>query len=84
MTVTLVGAEVLGARPAAAARMIFASRILTIGGDLDPSRFKARLERARQEGDALGGILECRMRGVPAGLGEPFFGPLNGDFCIIN
>ena len=30
-------------------------------------------EQARKEGDTVGGIVECRILGVPAGLGEPMF-----------
>lgn len=31
------------------------------------------LDKAIVEGDSLGGIVECRAEGIPAGLGEPFF-----------
>lgn len=31
------------------------------------------IEQAAQEGDSVGGIIECRCTGVPVGLGEPFF-----------
>ena len=31
---------------------------------------------AAKDGDTLGGIIECVVRGVPAGLGEPLFGKL--------
>lgn len=31
------------------------------------------IEEARSEGDSLGGIVECRVLGVPTGVGEPIF-----------
>lgn len=34
------------------------------------------VEQARAEGDTLGGVVSCVIRGVPAGLGEPVFGKL--------
>ncbi|WP_332447487.1 chorismate synthase [Sphaerochaeta sp.] len=34
------------------------------------------IEQVRQEKDSIGGIIECRINGVPAGLGEPVFGKL--------
>lgn len=37
------------------------------------------VERARRELDSLGGIVEIRARGVPAGLGEPVFDKLDAD-----
>ncbi len=37
------------------------------------------IEQARNEGDSLGGIITCRIDGVPAGLGEPVFDKLHAD-----
>lgn len=34
---------------------------------------EAEILKARESKDSVGGVLECVMRGVPAGLGEPFF-----------
>ncbi|MCR4576907.1 MAG: chorismate synthase [Clostridiales bacterium] len=31
------------------------------------------IESARNSGDSLGGIIECRITGIPAGLGNPMF-----------
>lgn len=34
------------------------------------------IEQVRSENDSIGGIIECRVNGVPVGLGEPVFGKL--------
>jgi chorismate synthase len=39
------------------------------------------IERARTEGDSLGGIVEGVARGVPPGLGEPVFDKLEADLA---
>lgn len=38
-----------------------------------------RIKAVRSEGDSVGGLIECRMRGVPAGLGDPVFDRLEAD-----
>jgi chorismate synthase len=44
--------------------------ITEIGGEKDP---EAGLQKAITEKDSVGGIVECRVSGLPIGLGEPFF-----------
>lgn len=39
------------------------------------------IERARNDGDSLGGVIECVARGLPAGLGEPVFDKLEADLA---
>ena len=39
------------------------------------------LETTKAEGDTLGGIISCRIQGVPAGLGEPVFDKLSADLA---
>ncbi len=39
-----------------------------------------RIEKASGEGDTVGGIITCVIRGVPAGWGEPVFNKLHADF----
>ena len=38
-------------------------------------------EQAQREGDTVGGIVECRIMGVPAGLGEPMFGKFSAELA---
>jgi chorismate synthase len=37
------------------------------------------IQKARDEGDSLGGQVSCVIEGVPAGLGEPVFDKLHAD-----
>ena len=39
------------------------------------------IKAVRAEGDSVGGVIECRVRGVPAGLGEPVFDRLEADLA---
>jgi chorismate synthase len=41
----------------------------------------ALIEATRNEGDSLGGVIECVIRGGPAGLGEPVFDKLEADLA---
>jgi len=40
-----------------------------------------RIKQVRAKGDSVGGVIECRVRGVPAGLGEPVFDRLEADLA---
>jgi chorismate synthase len=40
-----------------------------------------RIEDVRSQGDSVGGIITCRIQGVPAGLGEPVFDRLEADLA---
>lgn len=44
-----------------------------VGGCPDKNRWTALLEKAAREGDSLGGVVECKVCGLRAGLGEPFW-----------
>ena len=46
------------------------STILEIGGETDLDK---GLQKAIDAKDSIGGIIECRVNGLPIGLGEPFF-----------
>ena len=38
------------------------------------ARMRAAISAARSDGDSVGGIVECAVTGLPAGVGEPMFG----------
>lgn len=39
----------------------------------------ARIEQVRKQGDTVGGVVSCVVRGVPSGWGEPVFDKLEAD-----
>lgn len=39
------------------------------------------IEKVRSEGNSVGGVVECVVRGVPAGLGEPVFDKLEAELA---
>ena len=44
-------------------------------------RMESLIEEIRGEGDSVGGMIECVVRGIPAGLGEPVFDKLEADLA---
>ena len=46
-------------------------------------KMQAEIAAARSEYDSVGGIIECYITGVPAGLGEPMFGGVESRIAQI-
>lgn len=44
-------------------------------------RMISLIEQVRSEGNSVGGVVECVVRGVPPGLGEPVFDKLEADLA---
>jgi chorismate synthase len=68
LTVCLVGAGVV-AKKLLRSISVHAT-ILEIAGEKDT---EAGLQKAIDQKDSVGGIVECRVSNLPVGLGEPFF-----------
>ena len=46
-------------------------------------QMRARIAEARSDCDSVGGIIECYITGLPAGLGEPMFGGVESRIAQI-
>jgi chorismate synthase len=68
LTVCMVAAGVIAKK--LLKNITIASAILEIGGEKD---LEKGLQKAIDAKDSIGGIVECRVNGLPAGLGEHFF-----------
>ncbi len=68
LTVGLVAAGVIAKK--LIAPVTVASRLLSVGGS---ERVDEAVAAALAAGDSIGGLVEGRATGLPAGLGEPFF-----------
>jgi len=44
-------------------------------------RMRNAILDAKADGDSVGGIIECRIKGVPAGLGDPVFEKLDANLA---
>lgn len=46
-------------------------------------KMRDAIAAARAEGDSVGGIIECAITGIPAGIGDPMFGGMEGRIAQI-
>ncbi len=56
--------------------------LVQIGTETDPSKFADTIAFYQREGDSIGGIIECRIYGLPAGTGEPIFDKLQAHLAF--
>ena len=60
------------------------ARIVSIGGIAgDEAAMLAAIDAAKAEGDSVGGVIECTVTGLPAGIGGPLFGGLESRIAQI-
>jgi chorismate synthase len=51
----------------------YKTEIVEIGGSRNRDEFSDIIASAMAECDSVGGVVECRAKGIQVGLGEPFF-----------
>ena len=51
-----------------------ADKEFPVVNDACGEKMRAAIAQAREEGDSVGGVIECAVFGAPAGLGDPMFG----------
>ena len=49
------------------------AKIKSIGGETDMEKAFAIIDRARENADSVGGVIECTISGLPVGVGDPMF-----------
>ena len=57
------------------------SRVVQVGNAIVADEFNHVIAQAVSEGDTLGGIVACTVKGVPVGIGEPLFGKLHAQLA---
>ena len=58
------------------------AELVQVGAETDPARFAEVIAAYQKDGDSIGGIVECRINGLPAGTGEPIFNKLQAELAF--
>ena len=58
------------------------AELIQIGSETNPEKFTTYLSTIQQEGDSIGGIVQCKIIGLPVGVGEPIFDKLQSHLAF--
>ena len=53
-----------------------AAKVVQVGAETDLEKISLLLKNLSASGDSIGGIIECSIKGLPVGVGEPIFDKL--------
>ncbi|MBR1473345.1 MAG: chorismate synthase [Paludibacteraceae bacterium] len=56
--------------------------LIRVGAETDPAQFAETIAAYQRDGDSIGGIIECRIKGLQAGVGEPIFNKLQAELAF--
>lgn len=81
-TAARVVAGCLAKQQLAAKGITIRASLVQVGAETDPDKFAETIAAYQREGDSIGGIVECRINGLPAGTGEPIFNKLQAELAF--
>lgn len=80
-TAARVVAGCLAKQELAAKGISIRAQLIQVGAVTDPAKFAETIAAYQREGDSIGGIIECRITGLPVGTGEPIFDKLQAHLA---
>ena len=57
------------------------AQLVQVGSETNSDNFTQYIADIQQEGDSIGGVVECIITGLPVGLGEPIFDKLQSHLA---
>ena len=81
-TAARVVAGCIAKQQLAAKGITIRASLVQVGAETDPDKFAETIAAYQREGDSIGGIVECRINGLPAGTGEPIFNKLQAELAF--
>ena len=57
------------------------AQLIQVGTETNPDKFAKYIADIEQEGDSVGGLVECTITGLPVGVGEPIFDKLQSHLA---
>lgn len=78
LTLCLVAAGVVAKKMISTVR--FDTRLIEAGGN---KNIEEAIDRAIENKDSIGGIIECTIKDVPVGIGEPFFNSIESNIAHL-
>jgi len=55
--------------------------VTEVGGLMNEEDILFLMDQIMEKGESVGGVIECRIEGVPAGIGEPVFAKLDAELA---
>lgn len=60
-----------------------ADKDFPVVSDVQGEKMKELILKAKSNGDSVGGVVECKVTGLPAGIGDPMFGGMENRISSI-